>query len=156
MPRYLSVRNNLESKEKHRILSDLVRYTVEMEQGLQHTMELLLPGQEEATTPIAANQEEMKGRQHKEDAEAKTRQDQLKVDIKCPMEAFLEELRSCEIRMTACHISSVAYPKKPKARPGVLKVNVDIFEERSSKMEATDLGANQEATDAVVLRQELL
>jgi hypothetical protein len=79
------------SEVKDSILPDLVRYTVEMEQGLRQMMESLLSRQEEAAAQMAANQEEIKARQEemkadinaqaatrqdKADAEARTRQEQ--------------------------------------------------------------------------------
>jgi hypothetical protein len=119
-------------------------------------MERLLARQGEAAAQTAANQDEIKARQEKVEAEAKTRQEQLKGYIKRHTEVLLEGLRSRGKRMTACQVWSVACPEKSKTGPKETGVDADTFEERSNKMEATDLGAYPEATKAVVARQELL
>jgi CHAT domain-containing protein len=139
------------SEVKDSILLDFVHYMAELEQGLRQMMERLLARQEEAADKIAAKQE-MKADINAQVADC---QDQFKEDIKGHMEAFLDELRFCGKRTTACQVSSVASPNKSKAGLEVTETAVVTFKERLEKMEATDLEANPEATDAIVERQEL-
>jgi hypothetical protein len=53
-------------------------------------------------------------------------------------------------RTTACQVSSMACPKKPKAGPEGTEAAVDTFKGSSDKIEAKGLEANSEATEAVV------
>jgi hypothetical protein len=59
----------------------------------------------------AANVGASVGNAKEMNAKAKTRQEQLKEDIKCHPEAFLEGFRSCGKRATACQIPSVVCPE---------------------------------------------
>jgi hypothetical protein len=93
--------------------------------------------------------------QDKADAEQKAHQDQFK-DIEGHMEGLLEGLRSCGRRMTACQVLSVACPEKSKTGSEEMEAEVVTFKECSDKMEATDLEANTDATEAVVEQQKLL
>jgi hypothetical protein len=109
---------------------------MEMEQNVQILMGRLLARQEDAAVLIAGNQDEMKARQYKVNAEAKTSQNQLKEDIKDPIEVLLEEVRPCGKRTAACQISSVACPEKSKTGPEKTEAETIAFEERSHKIEA--------------------
>jgi hypothetical protein len=71
------------------------------------------------------------------------------------MEALLEGLKSCGKRTTICQVSSEDRPGNSKAGPEELEANMDTFEERSSKMDATDLKEKPGETEAAVVWQEL-
>jgi hypothetical protein len=120
-----------------------------MDQRLQQIIERLL----------ARQTKEMKIRQECMEidinVEAKALQYQLKEDVIDDMKALLEGLRSCGKRTTACQLSSVGCPNKSKVGPEGTGAAVDIFKRISDKMEATNLEANPEATEAVVELQEL-
>jgi hypothetical protein len=63
----------------------------DMEKSLQRMMERLLARQEEEAGQRAENQEEMKVCQDKADAEVKTRQEELKEDIKVTWKPFWKD-----------------------------------------------------------------
>jgi hypothetical protein len=139
---------------------------MEMKQNLQQTMEHLSAkqteemkaGQDKTNAKIEemkAGQEERKAHQDKVDAEAKAHHEQLHQDINGYMEALLEGLRSCGKGTTICKVPSVVRPENSKTGLKEMEAAVNTFEEHSSKMDATDLEANSEATEAVQQRQEL-
>jgi predicted AAA+ superfamily ATPase len=75
---------------------------------------------------------------------------EFKEDIKCHMKALLKGLRSCGKTTTACQVSEVPHPEKSKAGAEEMKADVVTFEERLSKMDATDLKTNPQAMEVVV------
>jgi hypothetical protein len=133
---------------------------MEMEGRMQQMLERL----------FARQTEKMKARQEKADAEVQARQD--KADGKAEaainsvrsdeerslhqhMEALLEELRSCRKRTTICMLASEVCQDNSKAVLKEMEAAVNTLEERSRKMDATDLEANPEATEAAVVRPSL-
>jgi hypothetical protein len=78
-----------------------------------------------------------------------------KEDIKGHVEALLKGFRSGGKKKTACQISSDVCPENSKASPEEMEVEVVTCKELSGKIEDIDLGANTQATEAVVERQEL-
>jgi hypothetical protein len=110
--------------------------------------------QEKTNAKIVAGHEEMKAHQDKVDVEAKAHHDQLKEDIKGHMGVLLEGLRSCE-NGTTCQVLSVVCPENSKAGLKEMEANMITLKESSDKMDATDLEANPEATEAVLEQKEL-
>jgi hypothetical protein len=75
---------------------------------------------------------------------------EFKEDIKRHMQALLEGLKSRGKGTTACQVSSVACPEESKAGPEEMEADVIVFDETSDKMDAKDVEATLEATEASV------
>jgi hypothetical protein len=96
-----------------------------------------------------------KARQAKADSKENARHEQFIENIHNHIEVLLEGWRSCGIGTIACQVPPVACPDNSKAGLKEREAVVNTFEQRSSKMNATDLEANPEETEATVVQQDL-
>jgi hypothetical protein len=131
-------------------------------------IERLLARQKETAAQRAASlkkfEEKMKAAQAEMEAMAEARQDksdaetsheQFHQGIKCHMEALLEGLKSCGKSATICKVASVACPDNSKPGPERMEDAVVTFERSLDRMEATNVVATSEKTEATVVGQEL-
>jgi hypothetical protein len=157
----------LVSEVKDWIVPDFVLCMMEREGRLQEMMERLFVNHEKMEAKMMAGEAELKeevktkqgvmkaNQEIKADVDVKVevRLKQLNEDIKGDMEA-LEGLKSYGKRMTACQVSSVVCPGTSKVGPEEIEADVVTFEECYSKMEATNLEVNPDATATVMERQK--
>jgi hypothetical protein len=119
---------------------------IEMEQGLQKMMGRVLARQEGAAAQIAAYQEEMKACDNKTNAEARNPPETMKRGHNRPYVGPSRRIEILRKRDDVLPSIVTGLSLKSKASPDEMEADVNTIEDRSSKMETTDLEGNSETT----------
>jgi hypothetical protein len=75
--------------------------------------------------------------------------------MEASMNAWKKETMACQEAMEACLEKAKAKPEKMKAGMGEMEAAVVVFKERLGRMDATDLEASQEKSDALAEYQDV-